>query len=80
MEARVARLQDEVEEQKRKVQAQRLHYKKSLGEMEASYRLLERRVEQDIADVQAEHVRKMEQQAQFLHATWRKEMAEAIAT
>ena len=45
LEARVARLQNELEEQKQKVQAQRLHYDKKLGEMEASYRLLQRWVE-----------------------------------
>ena len=80
LEARVARLQDELEEQKQKVQAQRQHYDKSLGAMEASYRVLERRVEQDIAGIRAEHARKMEQQAQSLCIAWRKEMAEAIAT
>ena len=79
MEARVARLQDELEEQKQKVQAQRLHYDKKLGEMEASHRLLKQRVEQDMAEIRAEHARKLEQQAQSLCTVWRKEMAEAIA-
>ena len=41
LEAWVVRLQDELAVQQQKVQAQRQHYKESLGKMEASYRLLQ---------------------------------------
>ena len=48
LEARVARLQDELAVQQLQIQAQRQHYEESLGKMEASYRLLQQRVTQDI--------------------------------
>ena len=57
LEARVAILQDELADQQQKVQAQWQHYEKSLGEMEASYRLLQRWVEQDMENFWAEHAR-----------------------
>ena len=40
LEARVARLQDELIVQQQKMQAQRQHYEESFGKMEALYRLL----------------------------------------
>ena len=45
LEARVAKLQDELAMQQQLIQAQRQHCEESLGKMEALYRLLQQRVD-----------------------------------
>ena len=56
-EARVAKLQDELAVQEQRIQEQRRHYEESLGKTEALYRLLQQRVDQNIAALRAEHAR-----------------------
>ena len=45
LEARVAKLQDELAVQQQHIQMQQRYYEESLGKMEASYRLLQQRVD-----------------------------------
>ena len=60
------------------MQEQRRHYEESLGKMEASYRLLQQWVDQDIAVLRAEHARQTAQQTQSLHDTLQKGIADLI--
>ena len=69
LEARVAKLQDELAVQEQRIQEQWRHYEESLGKMEASYRLLQQRVNQDIVALRAEHARQTAQQTQSLRDT-----------
>ena len=62
----MARLQDELAVQQQQIQAQRKHYEESLGKMEASYRLLQQRADQDMVAFRAEHARQTAQQTQSL--------------
>ena len=64
--------------QQQKIQAYRLHYKESLGKMEASYWLLQQRVEQDIEEFRSEHARQIAQQTQSLRDTLQKGIADVI--
>ena len=59
------------------IQEQRRHCEESLGKMEASYWLLQQRVDQDIAALRAEHARQTAQQTQSLRDTLQKGIADA---
>ena len=58
---------------------QRQHYEESFGKMEASYRLLQQRVDQDMVAFRAEHARQTAQQTQSLCDTLQKGIADVIS-
>ena len=78
LEARVAKLHDELAMQEQWIQEQRWHYEESLGKVEASYRLLQQRVDQDIAALRAEHARQTAQHTQSLRDMLQKGVADVI--
>ena len=78
LEARVAKLQDELAVQDQRIQEQRRHYEESLGKMEASYRLLQQRVTQEQGELKAEFARRIAEQTQTLRDTLHKGIADMI--
>ena len=80
LEARVAKLQDELAVQDQRRQEQRRHYEESLGKMEASYRLLQQRVAQEQESLKAEFARRIEEQTQTLRDTLHKGIADVITS
>ena len=78
LEARVAKLQDELAVQDQRIQEQRRHYEESLGKMEASYRLLQQRVTQEQGSLKAEFARRIGEQTQTLRDTLHKGIADMI--
>ena len=78
LEARVAKLQDELAVQDQRIQEQRRHYEESLGKMEASYRLLQQRVTQEQESLKAEFARRIGEQTQTLRDTLHKGIADMI--
>ena len=78
LEARVAKLQDELAVQDQRIQEQRWHYEESLGKMEASYRLLQQRVTQEQGELKAEFARRIGEQTQTLRDTLHKGIADMI--
>ena len=78
LEARVAKLQDELAVQDQRIQDQRRHYEESLGKMEASYRLLQQRVAQEQESLKAEFARRIGEQTQTLRDTLHKGIADMI--
>ena len=78
LEARVAKLQDELAVQDQRTQEQRRHYEKSLGKIEASYRLLQQRVAHEQESLKAEFARRIGEQTQTLRDTLHKGIADMI--